>query len=80
MPMEFAVGDLVMLSIKNLNLTGNRKCNPCFVGPFPITQRIGSQAYRLQLLELLPVHDISRTGFLYPYYAGGDGCITPAPI
>ena len=80
MPIEFAIGDLVMLSTQNLNLTSNRKLRPYFVGPFPITQHIGSQAYRLQLSASLPVHDVFHVGLIKSYYAGGDGCITSAPI
>ena len=80
MPMEFAVGDLVMLSMQNLNLTGNHKFKPCFVGPFPITQHIGSQAYFLQLPASLLLHNIFHIGLLEPYYARGNGCITPALI
>ena len=47
--MSFAVGDKVLLSTCNLNLTGSRKLKDKFVGPFVIQQRIGEVAYKLEL-------------------------------
>ena len=47
--MLFAVGDKVLLSTRNLNLTGSRKFKDKFVGPFVVQQRIGEVAYRLDL-------------------------------
>ena len=49
--MSFAVGDKVLLSTRNLNLTGSRKFKDKFVGPFVVQQRIGEVAYRLDLLS-----------------------------
>ena len=45
--MSFAVGDKVLLSTRNLNLTGSRKFKDKFVGLFVVQQRIGKVAYRL---------------------------------
>ena len=40
-----------MLSIRNLKFKVSKKLSPKFVGPFRIFDSIGSQAYRLALLD-----------------------------
>ena len=56
--MSFAVGDKVLLSTRNLNLTGSRKFKDKFVGPFVVQQRIGEVAYRLDLLSRAALHNV----------------------
>ena len=52
-PIEFQVGDRVMLKVspwKGVIRFGKRgKLSPRFLGPFPIIERIGLQAYKLEL-------------------------------
>ena len=49
---EFEVGELVLLSTRNLKMKGiPEKLKKRFVGPFKIEERIGQQAYRLSLPE-----------------------------
>ena len=56
--MLFAVGDKVLLSTRNLNLTGLRKFKDKFVGPFVVQQRIGEVAYRLDLSSRAALHSV----------------------
>ena len=65
--MEFEVGDYVFLKVspmKGIKRFGKKgKLAPRFVGPFPILERVGKVAYRLELPEKLsaihPVFHIS---------------------
>ena len=42
---DFTVGDSVLLSMHHIDLKGNHKFKPCFIGPFLVVQKVGSQAY-----------------------------------
>ncbi|GJU60074.1 hypothetical protein Tco_1237840 [Tanacetum coccineum] len=56
-PLEFQVGDRVMLKVsphKGIIRFGKRgKLNPQYIGPFKILERIGPEAYKLELPEEL---------------------------
>ena len=65
--MSFAVGDKVLLSTRNLNLTGLRKFKDKYVGPFVIEQRTGKVAYKLDLSSraaLRNVHSVFHVSLL----------------
>ena len=56
---EFNVGELVLLSTRNLRMKGiPEKLKKRFVGPFKVEQRIGQQAYKLSLPENWKIHPV----------------------
>nr|GEU91850.1 hypothetical protein [Tanacetum cinerariifolium] len=77
-PMEFQVGDRVMLKVspwKGVERFGKRrKLNPIYVGPFKVLEQVGFVAYKLELpQELSRVHNTfhvrwnSRSGPEFPW-------------
>ena len=64
---EYAIGDKVFLSTKNLRLHGTRKFCDYYVGLFVILERISKTAYCLDLLSraaLRGVHNVFHVPFL----------------
>jgi RNase H-like domain found in reverse transcriptase/Reverse transcriptase (RNA-dependent DNA polymerase)/Integrase zinc binding domain/Chromo (CHRromatin Organisation MOdifier) domain/Integrase core domain len=67
--MEFKRGSLVKLSTSNLRLK-DKKLQPRYIGPFRVTERIGSQAYRLALPnQYSRLHDVFPIQLLEPYHS-----------
>ena len=59
------MGDLVLLSTKNLKFKNIPvKLQKRFVGPFEVVERIGAQAYRIQLPENWSIHDVFQVSLL----------------
>ena len=56
--MSFAVGDKVLLSTRNLNLTSSCKLKDKYVGLFVVQQRIGEVAYKLDLSSRAALHNV----------------------
>ncbi|GIL63102.1 hypothetical protein Vafri_17024, partial [Volvox africanus] len=79
-PASYNPGDLVLLSTKNLrnllNSTTTRKFLPRWVGPFPITEKIGTAAYKLQLPPSWQIHLVFHISLLRMWK--DDGC-NPSP-
>jgi transposase InsO family protein len=82
--LEFAVGDEVLLSTKNLRLKtpGCRKLMPLWVGPFAVLEKVGAVAYRLELPEALTVHPVFHVSLLKPFHPDAEGRapLPPAPL
>ncbi|GKF50012.1 putative reverse transcriptase domain-containing protein, partial [Tanacetum coccineum] len=73
-PVEFQVGDKVMLKVspwKGVVRFGKRgKLNPRYVWPFKVLEKVGSVAYKLELLEELSrVHNTFHVSNLKKCYA-----------
>ena len=67
--LEFEVGDMVFLKVsplRNVVRFGSAgKLAPRFVGPFPIIEKVGKMAYRLELPERLAgVHNVFHVSHL----------------
>ena len=75
------MGYKVLLSTKHLNVMGDRKLVPNFVGPFSIVQWVRPLAYRLHLgTHLSRVHPIFYVSLIKPFNAGGDGYSHPIAV
>ncbi|KAF8760957.1 hypothetical protein RHS01_00083 [Rhizoctonia solani] len=62
---EYSIGDKVWLDGKNVELrTNSNKLDPKRLGPFEITEKISSHAYRLRLPETLKIHNVFYVGLL----------------
>ena len=74
-PVSYKEGDLVLLSTTNLQFKGiPTKLRHKFVGPFRITECIGSQSYRLDLPSTWRVHNVFHVSLLKYWvriYTGG---------
>jgi len=77
--MSFEVGEEVMLSSRNLKLSGCAKYIPRFVGPFKVLHKIGSLAYRLELPQNWHIHDVFHVSLLKKYVRGESVGIPPLP-
>ncbi|CDJ47536.1 hypothetical protein EBH_0073390 [Eimeria brunetti] len=66
--MEHKVGDQVWLSSKHLPALNHcSKFEPKFCGPFPVTERIGTVAYRLALPPTYEGHNVFHLSQLVPH-------------
>ena len=67
---DFKIGDMVMLSTANLNLSepGSRKLIPKFVGPFKITHAISRDTFKLDLQGKYQIHNAFHANLLKPYF------------
>ncbi len=80
-PREFEVGDMVWLSGKNIRTKRpSKKLDHRFYGPYPVVERIGTQAYRLKLSQQVgSIHDVFHVLLLEPYISDGRRAPEPPP-
>ena len=77
--MQFKRGQLVKLSTRNWKLK-DKKLALRWVGPFKITEVIGSQAYRLALPEQYSrLHDVFPIQLLEKYHPKDNDNLIPMP-
>jgi hypothetical protein len=76
---EFKVGDLVLLSTKNLTMkmVGSSKLMPKYVGPFPVIKQVNKVAYKVKLPPSMKIHDVFHVSLLNAYKE--DGSMQPPP-
>jgi hypothetical protein len=76
---EFQVGETVGLSTKNFRFKEGKKLAPRFI-PVKVTERIGSQAYKVQLpVKYSRLHDVFPVSLLEKWYSGQDQKVLPLP-
>jgi hypothetical protein len=74
----FKVGDLVMLSFKDVKIhQKSPKLGPYQLGPFKVLEKIGDLDYRLELFNWLTIHDVIHVDRLSPHK--DNGLVKPAP-
>jgi len=67
-PIEFQKGDRVWLRSVNISTERqSRKLDWKRLGPFTITERLGTQAYRLNLPKTMKIHPVFHVVLLEPY-------------
>lgn len=77
----YAVGDNVMLSSRHVRLRrASKKLSDKFLGPFPITKKLGQNAYQLRLPKAYGrIHPTFHVSLLEPYRMR-EGCDPPEPL
>ena len=80
-PQTFEVGQRVLLSTKNLHIKRSnltKKLLSGYIGPFKIMNKVGSQAYELELPQTMKMHDIFHVPLLKAYHE--EGTHQPPPV
>ena len=78
---SYQVGDLVLLSTKNLSFAGSKKFYSHFMVSFTAPQPMGTVAVRLELsIKLHKHHPVFHASLLCRYLPGGDGVEPLAPM
>jgi hypothetical protein len=74
---EFQIGDKVWLSTRNMPPRGCAKFHPRYMGPFPILEKIGKVAYKLQLPPTMLQHPVFHVSLLSKYVERPEGMQAP---
>ena len=82
-PLQFSVGDSVLLSTEHLNIqqpqTSSAKLSARRVGPFTITAKYSPVLYRLDLPPTMRVHPVFHISKLAPYRSSSSFPDRPEP-
>ena len=81
--LQFNVGDKVWLSSKNIPVKGDigaRKLYPLWIGPFPVTAKVGQVSYQLQIPEHYKMHNTFHVQLLKPVYDNLAGMAAPPTV
>ena len=78
---DFSVGDKVWLSTKHIKTTRPaKKLDHRFLGPFKISEKISSHAYRLALPPSMKIHNVFHVQLLEPFVDNNiDNRVQPPP-
>lgn len=79
---QFAEGDLVLLSSKNVSMRtpGSHKLLPKYLGPFKILSVLSPVTYRLELPDSMKCHNVFHVSQLLEYKYDGRAQPPPPPI
>ena len=67
--------------MKGIMQFGKKKLSPKYIGPFPITERIGDVAYKLDLpTSMSQVHNVFHISMLRKYVANPSHILRNEPI
>ena len=73
---DYQEEDQVLFSTRYLQFKyGPKKLKQWYVGPFPIIQKIGTIAYKLQLPEHWSMHPVFHTSLLRPWRESQWSCL-----
>ena len=77
---SYSQGEMILLSTQNIGLycAGTPKLLPKYIGPFPIINRVGELAYKIELPPVLRIHNVLHVSRLRPFH--DDGRVQPPPL
>ena len=82
-PITFKIGDMVMLSAKNIRQTRpTKKFSDRQLGPFKVIAIVGDhkQAYKLELPATWRIHPVFHVSLLEPYHGRPGSDAVPEPV
>jgi len=83
--LQFMVGDLVLVKLQpyrkhSMALRKHQKLGMCYFGPFPVIERIGTVAYKVQLPESAKTHPVFHIVLLKPFHGKSSPPYLPFPF
>ena len=83
--LQFKVGDLVLVKLQpyrqhSVALRKNQKLGMHYFGLFPVIERIGTVAYKVQLPESTKIHPVFHIALLKPFHGKSPPPYLPFPL